>query len=99
VKEKYERYYLLFLPFVLLIQQHYHGSQHQLVEKPSVENKILHFTCQIVDLPRIVCLLLLLHVPTESGKMERVGDFVAIPFTELLPIIQRCRFSLGASIT
>jgi hypothetical protein len=84
VKEKYERYYLLFLPFVLLIQQHYHGSQHQLVEKPSVENKIVRFTCQIVNLLQIVCLLLLLHVPTDSGKMDssKVGDFLAIRFTE-----------------
>ncbi|XP_047044578.1 uncharacterized protein LOC124648941 isoform X2 [Lolium rigidum] len=59
-----------------LHHQHYHGSQHQLVEKPSVENKILRFTCQIVDLLQIV--------PTDSGKMNssKVGDFLAIPFTE-----------------
>lgn len=53
-----------------LHHQHYHGSQHQLVEKPSVENKIVRFTCQIVNLLQIVCLLLLLHVPTDSGKMD-----------------------------
>jgi hypothetical protein len=35
-----------------------------------VENKIVRFTCQIVNLLQIVCLLLLLHVPTDSGKMD-----------------------------
>jgi hypothetical protein len=100
VKGNHDRYYLVFLLFALLIHQHHHGSQHQLVEKPSMENQIVCFTCQIVNLP-------LLPVPTERGKMDsrEVGDFPAIPVTGRSFLASGATdfpwklFHLGASIT